>query len=170
MRPVAVLLLLLVLAAACGGPKKASTQPSLSPGEIVPGSVDTLKATLHALEGKPVVVNYWATWCIPCRAEMPRLAAAATKYASSVHFLGVDVEDDRDSAEAFAQKRGVRYPMMSDERGAIRSDQRIVGLPVTQFYRSDGALAFVNNGEIQGDELTRHIEDLLIVGKPVGKG
>jgi thiol-disulfide isomerase/thioredoxin len=169
LRGVAVLLLL-VATVACAGPRKASTQPSLAAGEIVPGSVDMLKATLVALKGKPVVVNYWATWCIPCRTEMPRLAAAAAKYAGSVHFLGVDVEDDREEAEAFARQRGVRYPMMSDPRGVIRNDQRIVGLPVTQFYRSDGALAFVNNGEIKADELTRRIEDLLIVGKPVGRG
>jgi hypothetical protein len=58
--------------------------------------------------------------------------------------------------------------MMSDPRGAVRSDQRIVGLPVTQFYRSDGELAFVNNGEIKADELKKRIDDLLIVGKPVG--
>ena len=157
-----------MLAASCSAPNRAVTQPSLAPGEIVPGSVDTLKATLHALQGKPVIVNYWATWCIPCRTEMPRLVAAAAKYGNSVHFLGVDVEDDVKSAEAFARQRGVRYPMISDVRGAIRSDQRIVGLPVTQFYRSDGALAFVNNGEIASDELARRIDDLLIVGKPVG--
>ena len=169
MRRLAVLLLALVAAAGCGAPKSVTTQPSLAPGEIVPGSVDTLKATLQALQGKPVVVNYWATWCIPCREEMPRLAAAAAKYGDSVHFLGIDVEDDRESAEKFARQRGVRYPMMSDTRGAIRSDQRIVGLPVTQFYRSDVALAFVNNGEIKADELERRIDDLLIVGKPVGR-
>jgi cytochrome c biogenesis protein CcmG/thiol:disulfide interchange protein DsbE len=169
MRRLAVLLLVLVVASGCRTPKSLTTEPSLAPGEIVPGSVDTLKATLHALEGKPVVVNFWATWCIPCRAEMPRLAAVATKYKDSVHFLGVDVEDDTNSAETFARQRGVRYPMMSDARGAIRRDQRIVGLPVTQFYRSDGALAFVNNGEIKQEELTRRIDDLLIVGKPVGR-
>jgi cytochrome c biogenesis protein CcmG, thiol:disulfide interchange protein DsbE len=169
MRRVAVLLLVVVVAGACRAPVRIASQPSLAPGQIVPGSVDTLNATLHALRGKPVVVNYWATWCIPCRAEMPRLAAAATKYGGSVHFLGVDVEDDTKSAEAFARQRDVRYPMMSDPRGAIRSDQRIVGLPVTQFYRSDGALAFVNNGEIQADEVAKRIDDLLIVGKPAAR-
>ena len=166
MQRVAVLLLVLALAGACRTPTRATSQPSLEPGEIVPGSVDTLKATLHALRGKPVVVNYWATWCIPCRTEMPLLAKAAASYGDDVHFLGVDVEDDTNAARRFARERGVRYPMLSDPRGAIRSDQRIVGLPVTQFYRSDGALAFVNNGEIRADELTKRIQDLLIVGKP----
>jgi hypothetical protein len=98
---------------------------------------------------------------------MPRIAAAATRYAASVHFLGIDVEDDTKSAEDYAHKRGVHYPMLSDPHGAIRRAQRIVGLPITQFYRADGALAFVNNGEIQAADLKKRIEDLLAVGKPV---
>ena len=166
MRRLAVLLVIVATAVACRTPTNATSQPSLAPGQIVPGSVDTLKATLHALRGKPVVVNYWATWCIPCRTEMPRLAAAAATYGEAVHFLGVDVEDDLESAEKFARERRVRYPMLSDPRGAIRRDQGIVGLPVTQFYRSDGALGFVNNGEITADELRKRINDLVIVGKP----
>ena len=92
--------------------------------------------------GQVVLVNYWATWCVPCRAEMPRIAAIARTYAATVHFLGVDVEDDVATAERFALERNVGYPMLSDPRGEIRRDQKILGLPVTQFYRADGALAF----------------------------
>jgi thiol-disulfide isomerase/thioredoxin len=159
--------LLLVVGAACHSAPGATPQRSLEPGKVVPGSVALLESSLRAMRGKPVVVNYWATWCVPCRAEMPRIAEAASRYAGSVHFLGVDVEDDTKSAENYARQRGVHYPMLSDTHGAIRRNQRIVGLPVTQFYRADGALAFVNNGEIQAAELKKRIEDLLAVGKPV---
>jgi hypothetical protein len=99
---------------------------------------------------------------------MPRIAAIARAYAATVHFLGVDVEDDTASAETFARERNVGYAMLSDPRGEIRRDQKILGLPVTQFYRADGALAFVNNGEIDSTGLTKRIGDLLIIGKPVG--
>jgi cytochrome c biogenesis protein CcmG/thiol:disulfide interchange protein DsbE len=159
--------LLLLVCAACHSGTTAAPQRSLEPGKVVPGSVAFLESSLRAMRGKPVVVNYWATWCVPCRAEMPRIAAAASQYGASVHFLGVDVEDDRASAEVFARQLGVRYPMLSDPHGAIRRNQRIVGLPITQFYRADGALAFVNNGEIQAADLKKRIEDLLAVGKPV---
>lgn len=169
MRRLAVLVLLACVAG-CGGaaPKTSDASSTLRPGRVSPGSVRVLKQTLQSLRGKPVVVNYWATWCIPCREEMPRLAEAARTYAASVHFLGVDVEDDATAAEKFAHDRGVQYPSLSDERSEIRRDQKILGLPVTQFYRADGALAFVNNGEIQASDLTKRISDLLAVGKPVG--
>jgi cytochrome c biogenesis protein CcmG/thiol:disulfide interchange protein DsbE len=165
-----VALLLLLLGTACRSSTTATPQQSLEPGRVAQGSVSFLKSTLRDMRGKPVVVNYWATWCVPCRAEMPRIAAAASQYASSVRFLGVDVEDDTKSAEDYARQRGVHYPMLSDAHGAIRRDQRIVGLPVTQFYSADGALAFVNNGEIQTADLTKRIGDLLAVGKPVRDG
>jgi len=92
-----------LLATACHSTTTATPQRSLEPGHIVPGSVDVLERSLRSLRGKPVVVNYWATWCIPCRAEMPRIVAASRRYASSVHFLGVDVEDDAKAAESFAR-------------------------------------------------------------------
>jgi thiol-disulfide isomerase/thioredoxin len=165
MRRIAVALLL--AAAACHSAPAAAPSATLAPGRVAPGSVATLAKSLRSFRGKPVVVNYWATWCIPCRSEMPRIVAASAQYGSSVHFLGVDVEDDAKAAETFARERGVNYPLLSDPRGAIRSAQRIVGLPVTQFYRADGALAFVNNGEIQAGDLKQRIQELLIVGKPV---
>ena len=158
----------LLVTAACHSAPKATAQQTLAPGRIVPGSVEVLKKSLSSLRGKPIVVNYWATWCIPCRAEMPRIVAAAARYGSSVHFLGIDVEDDTKTADDFARQRGVQYPLLSDERGAIRSAERIVGLPVTQFYRADGQLAFVNNGELQDADLKKRIDDLLVVGRPVG--
>jgi cytochrome c biogenesis protein CcmG/thiol:disulfide interchange protein DsbE len=159
--------LFLVAASACGGAPKAVPQQTLVPGKVVAGSADILKKTLASMRGQPVVVNYWATWCIPCRTEMPRIVQAASQYGSRVRFLGIDVEDDTKTADDYAHKRGVQYPMLSDPHGAIRSAQRIVGLPVTQFYRSDGQLAYVNNGEIQALDLKKRIDDLLLVGRPV---
>jgi cytochrome c biogenesis protein CcmG/thiol:disulfide interchange protein DsbE len=160
--------LVLLTAAACQAAPKAVPQQTLLPGKVVTGSVSVLRKTLASMRGKPVVVNYWATWCIPCRSEMPRIVQAASQYGARVHFLGIDVEDDTKTADDYARRRGVQYPMLSDEHGEIRSAQRIVGLPVTQFYRSDGQLAYVNNGEIQTSDLNKRIGDLLLVGRPVG--
>jgi cytochrome c biogenesis protein CcmG/thiol:disulfide interchange protein DsbE len=164
MRRIAIALLL--AACACHSAPTAAPATTLQPGRVEPGSVEALVKSLRSFRGKPVVVNYWATWCIPCRSEMSRIVAAASQYGSAVHFLGVDVEDDTKAADAFARERGVNYPLLSDPHGAIRSAQRLVGLPATQFYRADGALAFVNNGEIQSADLKHRIQDLLIAGKP----
>ncbi len=154
--------IVLLVTVACHSAPKPVPQETLSPG-----SVEILRKALTSFRGKPVVVNYWATWCIPCRAEMPRIVAAAARYGSAVRFLGVDVEDDTKTAEDFARQRAVQYPMVSDTQGAIRSAEHIVGLPVTQFYRADGQLAFVNNGEIQDADLKKRIDELLVIGRPV---
>jgi cytochrome c biogenesis protein CcmG, thiol:disulfide interchange protein DsbE len=127
----------------------------------VSGSPSTLKTTLRSLRGKPVVVNFWATWCEPCKNEMPRLVAAAKKYDGRVQFLGVDVEDDLRTASSFIKRYGMRFKSVSDPNGDIRHAERILGLPVTQFYTSAGDLAFLHNGEIQTDELQKKIEGVL---------
>jgi thiol-disulfide isomerase/thioredoxin len=160
--------LVLLTAVGCHGAPKAATEQKLEPGRVVPGPTTFFEKTLASMRGKPVVVNFWATWCIPCRSEMPRIVAAAAQYNSKVQFLGVDVEDDTKAADDYARQRGVHYPMIGDGNGAIRSAQHMVGLPVTQFYSSNGQLAFVNNGEIQAADLKKRIDDLLLVGKPVG--
>lgn len=138
-----------------------SSPPSI--GEISEGSPKLFDSTLRSLRGKPVVVNFWATWCEPCKSEMPRIVAAAEKYEGRVHFLGVDVEDDVKTAAAFARRYEMTFRSLSDPDGTIRRDQKLLGLPVTQFYSADGDLSFLQNGEITAKDLDRKIRDVLAI-------
>ncbi len=140
-----------------------SPGPSSSgaPGEIFGGSPEKLRTTLAALRGKPVVVNYWATWCTPCKAEMPRVVDAAQEYAGRVNFLGVNVEDDIEAAQKFVRRYDMSFRSVADPDGKIRRAEKILGLPVTQFYGADGELAFVHQGEIKSKDLEEKIEDVL---------
>lgn len=151
---------------ACGGSTDALPEESPGPGAIVDGSVERFSQTLAEMRGRPIVVNFWATWCEPCKDEMPRLVAAARTYRGRVHFLGVDVQDDPTAAARFADAYRMPFPSMTDPQRAIVRDQKILGLPVTQFYRADGELAFVHSGEIQSDELEEKIEELIRIGQP----
>src|SRR3546814_8760254 len=72
---------------------------------------------LVGLQGKPVVVNIWASWCAPCRTEMPLLERAARTYEGRVAFLGVASRDDRQDAAAFLDDVGVTYPNVFDVSG-----------------------------------------------------
>lgn len=137
---------------------------SRSVGDITDATPTLFDSTLRSLRGKPVVVNYWATWCGPCKEEMPRIVAAAKKYEGRVHFLGVDVEDDPKSAASFMRRYGMTFRTLSDPDGKIRKDQKLLGLPVTAFYSADGDLSFLHNGEIETGELERNIEDVLALG------
>jgi thiol-disulfide isomerase/thioredoxin len=102
-------------------------------------------------------VNYWATWCEPCKKEMPRIVASTKRHGSAVGFVGVNVEDDLAAARAFARRYRLPFRSYTMSRADVQRTQRILGLPVTQFYRADGELGFVHQGEIS----TRDLEDKL---------
>ena len=131
------------------------------PADITPGSAAVFERTVDEYRGKPVVVNFWATWCGPCKTEMPHIVAAAKRYEGRVHFLGVDVQDDPQAAAEFAEEYDIPFRSLEDPQREIVRAQRLLGLPGTQFYDANGELAFVKQGEIKNDELIEKIEETL---------
>ncbi len=89
-----------------------------------------------ATDGRPVLLNLWASWCPPCREEMPELQAASERYPG-VLVLGVAVEDDPNAAEAFAEEIGVTYALAYDETDEITSAYPHFGLPATYVISPD---------------------------------
>ena len=116
--------------------------------------------SLQAHGGKPVVVNFWASWCVPCRKEMPGFAATHEALGDKVAFIGIDNKDYRDSAREFASKMGVRYPSGFDPGGRVAADYGLIGMPTTVFISADGRLLESRTGEISSDELRRTISRL----------
>lgn len=94
--------------------------------------------SLARFRGHPVVVNFWASWCTPCRKEMPALQAAARRTAGLVDFVGIDTNDQRSAALAFLQKTGVRYPVGFDPNAALATRYGVYGLPTTFFVSATG--------------------------------
>jgi thiol-disulfide isomerase/thioredoxin len=117
----------------------AVSLPCLAGGPDVP---------LSRLAGLPMVVNAWASWCVPCRAEMPAFERLAGRAGSRLRVLGVDTEDAPASALDFAAARGVHFASVLDNSGALRTRQRISGLPFTLFVRADGSIASVHIGPL----------------------
>lgn len=111
--------------------------------------------------GQPVLLNFWASWCVPCRREMPRLAAAARRLQGRVAFLGVDYKDTREDALLFVRKTGVGYPSAVDRDGSLGARYGVYGLPTTVFIDPDGGIVGRYLGEMRGTTLERRLNRLL---------
>lgn len=157
-RLVSVLLVSAVVLGGCGSAEPKAEDPT---GRIVAGSPARLAAAIRDFRGKPVVVNYWATWCEPCKKEMPRIVASTKRRGTSVGYIGVNVEDDSASARAFARRYALPFQSYTMSRAEVQRTQNILGLPVTQFYRPDGELGFVHQGEISTEDLEDKLDELL---------
>jgi cytochrome c biogenesis protein CcmG/thiol:disulfide interchange protein DsbE len=116
--------------------------------------------SLQGLRGKPVVVNFWASWCGPCRREMPAFEATHESLGDKVTFVGIDNKDFRDSALEFLEKTGVRYASGFDPHGNVAANYGVIGLPVTFFISEDGRVLESTTGEINRDELKETISRL----------
>lgn len=127
--------------APCPTPGAVAASPSL-PDLTLPCLGEGPAVNLSRLTGLPTVVNVWATWCAPCRKELPVLAGVSEAAGSDVRFLGVDFEDDPDTALELLTASGVHYPSVRDDDGLLKSGVRIVGLPLTLFVKADGSVAY----------------------------
>jgi cytochrome c biogenesis protein CcmG, thiol:disulfide interchange protein DsbE len=114
-----------------------------APGDAAPGfSGDVLgddrTLALAELRGAPVVLNFWASWCGPCRDEAPILNAAVERYGGRVHVVGVNVRDSRPEAIDFARDYDYAFPSVVDGDGRIYDDYGLTGQPETFVIDADG--------------------------------
>jgi thiol-disulfide isomerase/thioredoxin len=163
-RPRAMLLVLVMVLAACTAKPDEDPDRPPSSSPALPATPEALPATsvpqfqdlLVHLEGTPVVVNAWASWCGPCEAETPKLVDAADRHPD-VQFLGVDTQDSRDGAEGFIAEHRVPYPSVFDPTGAILTSLDASGPPITVFYRADGTVEGTVPGELSQEALDQHL-------------
>ena len=107
--------------------------------ELLSGGTDAFEERLRALRGHPVVINKWASWCGPCRAELPILQDISTERGKEIAFLGVNARDKRPAAERFAGRYPVPYPSYEDPDEAIARELKAPSnFPVTLFVDADG--------------------------------
>ncbi len=166
-RPVvAILVAVLVLAGVLIGVFTGSAQDSSSAPDGHPAPdvsfrlFDGSQATLADYRGKPVVLNFWASWCPACVAEMPSFQQVHEEIGGEVLFLGLGVQDTRDAAEAFVAQSGVTYLLGEDPDGSILGSFDGIAMPTTVFIDETGSVVGRHSGAIFEDDLRELIGDL----------
>jgi cytochrome c biogenesis protein CcmG/thiol:disulfide interchange protein DsbE len=159
------------LAGCAGGgsdsPAATTVGEPLGAEPLVPRNQSQFQADLDRLRGRVVVVNFWASWCVPCREEMPALEAVSRGYAEAgkpVTVIGVDSSDVRSEAANFLEEVGVTYPTVYDQqglRGGVAASWTVTGLPQTWFVAKDGSRAGRIGGRLTVDDLRTRVDELL---------
>jgi thiol-disulfide isomerase/thioredoxin len=157
------LLLIGLLAASCAGagdPVNLYAAPSATFAQPGGGSlqIDTLK-------GRPAVVNFWATWCPPCREELPLLVKVNSRYGKKVGFLGLAVEDNVEFVGEYARAYGLRYPVAAGRESAIALMQALgneqAGMPFTVVMDAQGQVVYAKRGVVTEKGLAQALAPLL---------
>jgi cytochrome c biogenesis protein CcmG/thiol:disulfide interchange protein DsbE len=127
---------------------RAETWPAELRGALADGRVSPSE-----LRGYPVVMNFWASWCVPCKAEAPRLVASARRHAGEVVFLGVDVQDFKSDARSFLERYDTSYVSVRDGGSSTYENYGLTGIPETYYLDARGRVVTHAVGEVSPQEL-----------------
>jgi len=156
---------LLLLITSCDqqtGASNADIGPPLAKNFSLESVKEKKEISLEDFKGKPVVVNFWATWCGPCKLEMPFFEKTWREYKDKgVIFIGIDVMDDKDSAIKFMDKLGISYINLYDPSGKTSNSYGVVALPATFFIDKNGNIIVKHYGSFLGNEAEKKFKSYL---------
>lgn len=144
-----------------GGSSSGAGQPlpDLTLTGLDNGSID-----LTSYRGRPMVVNFWASWCAPCLREMPDFEQVYQQRDGTVAFVGINVRESPATAADLAARTGVTYDLALDITGEASRQFTVVNMPTTVFVDADGIITSVHAGALSADELNERIDAISATG------
>ena len=140
----------------------ADTQATEPPANIAPDftllDMDGNEVTLASFFGKPIVLNFWASWCGPCKMEMPEIQKFYDKYGQEIHFLLVSVDDSLETAKAFIESEGYTFPVYYDATSVGAYTYGASSIPLTYFIDAEGNLTAYYMGAMSEGILQQGID------------
>jgi cytochrome c biogenesis protein CcmG/thiol:disulfide interchange protein DsbE len=133
-------------------------------GDQVLGATPAPDLNLPQYRGKVVYIDFWASWCGPCKLSFPYMQQLASRYpTSSFVLIAVNVDHERDKADQFLRQTGSTFPIVYDPNGAIASKYPVKGMPTSVLIGRDGRVRYVHSGFFpdQTSTYTSHIQELL---------
>jgi len=124
-------------------------------------SIDGRDFSSAALRGKPIVLNFWSTWCVPCKTEHDILQMGASRYGDRVQFLGVVYQDTSDAAKEYLTKRLNRYPQLIDPDARVAIEYGVAGVPESFFIDPTGKVRHKEIGPVTPNLLFAKVDDML---------
>lgn len=162
------LVVLAALATACAPAADAAIEVGTRPGFAAPDftlkTLDGGEVSLSEFRGRPAFINFWASWCGPCRAEMPDIVAAYAEHKDGgLQVLAIDltVEDTLADVQAFVDEFDMTFPVLLDEDGSVSQAYSVFGLPTSVFVDAAGVIRAVNAGPLTGDAIRQHLAKIL---------
>ncbi len=146
------------------GPNATPTPENLAP-DFTAVNLQTGKPfSLSDYRGKIVFLNFWGSWCPPCRMEMPAFQAVYEKYGDDVVIIGVGINDSEANLIGFAREKGITYPIVWDRTSEVARKYRIRSLPTTYKIDRNGVMTGVAVGALTKEQLIAAIETMLQEG------
>ncbi|MEN6567254.1 MAG: TlpA disulfide reductase family protein [Veillonellales bacterium] len=145
------------------GKEQAQAETGVTIGKTAPAftldSLDGKTVQVGGL-GEPYVLNFWASWCPPCREEMPEMVEFAGKYGSQVQFYGVNLQEPKEKVNAFLQQNHYVFPVLLDKNGTVAQTFRVSAIPTTIVVDSKGIIRYRKTGGVTLSELEGIIKGL----------
>jgi thiol-disulfide isomerase/thioredoxin len=133
-----------------GSPVSDFTLPVLGGGSL----------KLSTLKGRPVVINFWATWCQPCKQEMPLLQQYVRKYPDRFALIGVDFQEEAGVVQPFVESLGLTFPILLDKTGIAADLYFVRNFPTTFFVDAGGVLRAQHVGQLSDDDLAGYLKTI----------